>query len=520
MLLHLGVVLALLCGYYLVRLFSSPLYQVPAAHWSSRFSSVWILWTRYSGQELSRLIEAHQKHGPIVQVGPKDLSVSSYQDGIRRIYDAGFPKPASFFAPFDYYRRRNAFTSLERTEHGLRRRRTAALYSKSALLQSEHLLDVTNRVLYGRLLPMLHKAAQEDSTIDGLDLSYSICADFLSSFIFGYSSGTNYLCQPKSAIADWRAHYENTMCHEMFFVQEMPRLYKLMSALGIDLLPSSYTKSKEFLENWMSDMASKADAAIDQKRKAGLQLSFADEPIVYETASAAVEKDSPHLSEQDKREEVSSEMFDHISASREVLGLVLGYAFWYIAQNPGAQQSIRGELTAHGIEIPRPNDFRDIAERNDRYTSAKLDSLSYLRAVIDESLRMRPTSTPLPRITPPDKGSSVAGIDNIPPGTRINSFQWFVHRDPAKWDHVHEWRPERWLQRDSDKKTFREDVLWAFVSGPRTCLGNNLSYYIMQHILAAIFSNFSFTALPRAEEQCWPGSPRDELPIKVSFIKR
>lgn len=159
------------------------------------------------------------------------------------------------------------------------------------------------------------------------------------------------------------------------------------------------------------------------------------------------------------------------------IGLVLGYAFWYIAQNPGAQQSIRGELTAHGIEIPRPNDFRDIAERNDRYTSAKLDSLSYLRAVIDESLRMRPTSTPLPRITPPDKGSSVAGIDNIPPGTRINSFQWFVHRDPAKWDHVHEWRPERWLQRDSDKKTFREDVLWAFVSGPRTCLGNNLSYY-------------------------------------------
>lgn len=59
---------------------------------------------RYSGQELSCLIEAHRKHGPIVQVGPKDLSVSSYQDGIRRIYDAGFPKPASFFAPFDYYR--------------------------------------------------------------------------------------------------------------------------------------------------------------------------------------------------------------------------------------------------------------------------------------------------------------------------------------------------------------------------------------------------------------------------------
>lgn len=159
------------------------------------------------------------------------------------------------------------------------------------------------------------------------------------------------------------------------------------------------------------------------------------------------------------------------------IGLVLGYAFWYISQNPGAQHSIREELTAHGIKMPRPNEFGDPAEHSHRCTSAKLDSLPYLKAVIDESLRMRPTSTPLPRITPPDKTSSVAGIDNIPPGTRISSFQWFVHRDPAKWDHVHEWRPERWLQRDADKKTCREDVLWAFVSGPRTCLGNNLTYY-------------------------------------------
>ncbi|KAI1167338.1 cytochrome P450 [Nemania serpens] len=288
-------------------------------------------------------------------------------------------------------------------------------------------------------------------------------------------------------------------------------------------------------------MASKADAVIDQKRKASLQLAFADEPVVYETARAAVEKDSPHLSEQDKREEVASEMFDHISASREVLGkvpslctllmrrieaeqadrigLVLGYAFWYIAQNPGAQQAIRGELAAHGIKISRGNEFGDATEHNHRCISSKLDSLPYLKAVIDESLRMRPTSTPLPRITPPDKTSSVAGVDDIPPDTRINSFQWFVHRDPAKWEHVHEWRPERWLQRDANKKTSREDVLWAFVSGPRTCLGNNLTYYSMQHMLAAIFSNFAFAALPRTEDQCWPGSPRDELPIKVSIIK-
>lgn len=210
------------------------------------------------------------------------------------------------------WRRRNAFTSLEREEHGFRRRRTATLYSKSSLLQSEHLLEVTNKIIHDRLLPMLNKAARDGNDIDGLDLSYCICSDFLSSFIFGYSNGTDYLCQPKSAIARWRAHYENTMCHETFFIQEMPLLYKLLKSFGVDMLPASYAKSKRFLEKWLSDMASKADAAIDQKRQSNLQLSLADDPVVYEIARAAVEKDSPHLGEQAKREEVASEMFDHI----------------------------------------------------------------------------------------------------------------------------------------------------------------------------------------------------------------
>jgi len=159
---------------------------------------------------------------------------------------------------------------------------------------------------------MLSRVIHGEKETDGLDLSYHICSDFLSSFIFGYSNGTTYLNQPKSVITEWRTHYENTMCHETFFAQELPRLYRLMRFLSIDLLPSKYRDSKKFLERWMSDMASKAETVINQKHKTRLQLAPADEPIVYETARTAVNKDSPHLSEQNKREEVASEMFDHI----------------------------------------------------------------------------------------------------------------------------------------------------------------------------------------------------------------
>ncbi|KAI0513156.1 hypothetical protein F5B22DRAFT_647968 [Xylaria bambusicola] len=90
-----------------------------------------------------------------------------------------------------------------------------------------------------------------------------------------------------------------------------------------------------------------------------------DEPTVYETPKIAVEKDSEHLSAESKRKEVRSEMLDHISASREVLGLVPAYSFWYLAQNPHVQQSIRDELKEANIDMissPTPFDPQVISE--------------------------------------------------------------------------------------------------------------------------------------------------------------
>lgn len=99
-----ALLLVAICGYLALRLRSSSLSKIPAAHWSARFSPIWILWKRYTGKELHTLVDAHQKHGSIVLVGPQDLSVSCYQDGIRRVYDSGYPKPAPFYSMFNYYR--------------------------------------------------------------------------------------------------------------------------------------------------------------------------------------------------------------------------------------------------------------------------------------------------------------------------------------------------------------------------------------------------------------------------------
>ncbi|CAG8956428.1 hypothetical protein HYFRA_00003811 [Hymenoscyphus fraxineus] len=168
----------------------------------------------------------------------------------------------------------------------------------------------------------------------------------------------------------------------------MPHFYAFMRKVGTDLLPRQYREPKGFLGQWMSNMVSKAGRATDQRRRMDVPLKLADEPVIYEAKKAAVEADSPHLSEETRKKEVASEMFDHISASCEVLvgiGLVLGYTFWYLAQHPNAQNLFWAELEEYGIDMTNPEQ-RDVAGPASRSRSIELDSLPYLRGVIHESV--------------------------------------------------------------------------------------------------------------------------------------
>lgn len=102
--LGIGVAIGALLTYVCLihPLLLSPLAKVPNAHWTSAFSPLWIQWTRYRHRELEAVLKAHRNLGPIVRLGPTDLSVNSYKDGIRIIYGGGFDK-SSYFNHFNYY---------------------------------------------------------------------------------------------------------------------------------------------------------------------------------------------------------------------------------------------------------------------------------------------------------------------------------------------------------------------------------------------------------------------------------
>ncbi len=93
------------------RYLCNPLRKIPAAHPLAHFTSLWIHSIRWRHIENAILKKAHDRFGPIVCLGPNEISINCVQGGLREVYAGGFEKVNSrdgynwyaFFANFDGY---------------------------------------------------------------------------------------------------------------------------------------------------------------------------------------------------------------------------------------------------------------------------------------------------------------------------------------------------------------------------------------------------------------------------------
>ena len=208
------------------------------------------------------------------------------------------------------YRRNNSFCSRTRKEHSTHRRRVSVVYSKSALFGSAQLFSLTQRIIVGRLVPKLDERASTQEPIEILKLTYALCLDYVNAFIFGYSSGSNFL-RNESNTKLWLEHYEQRYCKESFWPQELPTITKWLTALGVDMLPKQHMPSKHYLERWMMGLCDKANEARSLADK-GLLKDPADIPAVYQQVQKATDADMNGADPQTKKLEIASELFDHM----------------------------------------------------------------------------------------------------------------------------------------------------------------------------------------------------------------
>ena len=424
--------------------FLSPLSSIPNAHFTSPISSHWIDRKRSTSTEVLAIYALHQKHGPIVRLGPKELSVNSLQ-GLKIIYTGAFEKHAFYNDVFVNFNTENLVGMVHNAPHAHQKRMLSKIYSKSYLQESSDLRAISKAVLWERLMPIVKKAGEGGEVVNVLHLFQALGMDFTSSFLFGLGRGTKYLFN----IPEWKIWLEE---------------YERFKYLSRD------DRYMGFIEGWCLGLCAGVEASKKQD-VFGDEKTPSTSPVVYDQLQQSL----LNQKEYDPRPlnlVIASELLDHLVAGHETSGITFTYMMWELSQHPEVQAELREELLTLSPSLLYPSTDGE----KPLPAASTIDALPLLDAIVRETLRLHsPAPAQLPRVTPTtEKGTSLHGYDNIPGGVRVSSTAYSLHRISEVFPRPLEWLPGRWIEAGDRIHDMRR-LFWAFGSGGRMCLGSNFA---------------------------------------------
>jgi len=487
---------------YLIHpLFISQTRHIPAAHWSARFSQLWILWIRYCEVEVKTIHSAHEKLGPVVLLAPNEISVNSFKGGIQAIYAGGFEKHEWYSRAFTKHGCYNMFSTIESRPHSIRKRMMSNIYSRSYLHGSAPLFEVSRTVLYDRLLPLLEAFAQSGKSFNIFDIFNATTFDFVAGYLFGLSAAknvANMLEYPVKFQDFFTTHNDRGNGHRWFYIQELPRLNAFLSRFDLSFVPPMAQTAFDEVENFGLEFCDEA-AAVMKKYNAETvsdmpEEAIGDFPTVYAQLSSSLSRnaskeDGLRNTSDDIKLQIASELTDQFLAGFETSGITLIYYAYEMSKRPDLQAALRKEL----LTLEPPVSLEQMRQGKKLVSAKALDALPLLQATLQETLRLHPAIPgPQPRVTP--TGGCTLGPDGnftrIPGGMRISAQAYSLHRNADVFPSPESWRPERWLDASDEQLLEMHRWFWAFGSGGRMCVGSNLALYQMKHIIAAFWTNW------------------------------
>ncbi|KAL3642300.1 hypothetical protein CASFOL_013115 [Castilleja foliolosa] len=177
-------------------------------------------------------------------------------------------------------------------------------------------------------------------------------------------------------------------------------------------------------------------------------------------------------------------ILDMFAAGTDTTAASLEWAIAELIKNPRTMKILQSEV-------------RSVAGNKKEIDEDDLDKMTYLKAVIKESLRLH---SPIPLLVPrkSTQDTKVLGYD-VKSGTQVMINAWAIARDPTLWEKPEEFLPERFLDSSIDFRGLHFELI-PFGAGRRGCPGIAFAMAVNELGLAKLVHHFDF-ALPNGEKK-------------------
>ncbi|XP_054819660.1 flavonoid 3',5'-hydroxylase 2-like [Prosopis cineraria] len=177
---------------------------------------------------------------------------------------------------------------------------------------------------------------------------------------------------------------------------------------------------------------------------------------------------------------VTALLLNLFAAGTDTSSSVIEWALAEMLKNPSIMNKAQQEMD-------------QIIGHERRLQESDVSNLPYLRAICNETFRLHP-STPLnlPRVAA--EPCEIAGYF-IPKDTRLSVNIWAIGRDPDGWEKALEFKPERFVSDEKNKKMDpggNDFELIPFGAGRRICAGTRLGILMVQFILGTLVHSFDW----------------------------
>ncbi|KAF2817316.1 benzoate 4-monooxygenase cytochrome P450 [Mytilinidion resinicola] len=441
------------------------------------------------------ILELHKRYGSVVRISPHELAFNSAQ-AFRDIY--GFrPGHQSFRKDRTHYVYPpngvdHLVSAVDDGVHARHRRLLANVFSERELRAQEPLIRGYVDLLISKLQLQIQEG--KGASVDIRSWFNYTTFDVTGDLMFGESFG----CLRDSQLHPWIALIFASM-KALAFLGAVNQ-YPAFSAVLQKMIPASIIQKGV-------DHFNLSARKVDRRLEMGAERPDFVSAILKNGLS---EKEGQYAEAETimTRAEIHSNAFILIVAGSETSATLLSGAIYYLCKNPSTMEKVLEEI-------------RNAFTADNDITFSKATTLSYLNAVIEESLRIYPPFvTSLARLAPAG-GDTVDG-HFIPENTTVACHHYASYHSPSNFVSPDDFVPERWLDTDSRFAEDKKDTVQAFSLGPRNCIGKNLAYAEIRLILCKVLFNFDIALCPESEH--WKDQEVyflwDKPPLVVSLTER